>query len=93
MGHTINIGHGKGVTIADLVEKLMDLTSISKPIVTDEQRVRPKDSEVFELICDNSLAKELMEWEPQVSLNDGLNECVEFVTDNLNLFKIGKYEV
>jgi len=93
LGQTINIGHGKGTTIGCLVEKLMLLTSITKPIITDEQRVRPKDSEVFELICDNSLAKELMGWEPQVSLNDGLNECVEFVKANFSLFKVGKYEV
>lgn len=93
IGKVVNVGHGKGTTIGDLLEKLSSIMSIDKPLITDEQRIRPKDSEVFELICDYSRAKELMGWEPQVSLNDGLSRCVAFIKANLDFYKIGRYEV
>jgi NAD dependent epimerase/dehydratase len=93
LGEVVNVGHGKGTTIGDLAEKLMDILSVEIPVITDEQRIRPKDSEVLELICDNSRAKDLMDWEPEVSLVEGLGECIDFIKANLEFFKIGQYEV
>ncbi|MDH5523644.1 MAG: GDP-mannose 4,6-dehydratase [Desulfobulbaceae bacterium] len=93
LGKVINVGHGKGTTIGDLVSVLMEIMAVDKPIVTDQKRFRPKDSEVFELICDNALAKELINWSPMVSLREGLGYCVDFVEKNLNFYNSGKYEV
>ncbi len=93
VGKIINVGHGKGTTIGDLVKVLMEIMAIEKPIIVDQKRIRPKDSEVFELICANSLAKELINWSPQVSLRDGLSQCVEFVENHLDFFNPGHYEV
>ncbi len=44
--------------------------------ITDEQRLRPKDSEVFRLKGDNRLLKELTGWQPEYSLEQGLNEII-----------------
>ena len=93
VGKVINVGHGKGIAIGDLVRILMKIMNVEKSIVADKERIRPKDSEVFELVCDNSRAKELMGWSPKVSLREGLGRCVEFVEANAHLYKSGRYEV
>jgi GDP-D-mannose dehydratase len=36
--------------------------------ITDKQRLRPKDSEVFRLKGDNTWIKELTGWQPDYSL-------------------------
>jgi len=93
LGKVINIGHGKGTTIGELSELIMNIIGVERGIVTDKARVRPKDSEVFELICDRSLAKEVLGWEPKVSLRKGLEHCIEFIDSNPGFYKVGKYEV
>lgn len=36
--------------------------------ITDEQRLRPKDSEVFRLLGNNSLIKSLTGWQPEYTI-------------------------
>ena len=43
-------------------------------IVKDKDRIRPEKSEVFRLVCDNSLIKELTDYKPQVSIEEGLKK-------------------
>jgi nucleoside-diphosphate-sugar epimerase len=56
-------------------------------IVLEEARVRPETSEVMELICDNRKARELLGWEPRVSLTAGLEQTIRFIRDNLARYK------
>ena len=65
----------------------MKLTGIEKDIYCEESRVRPKNSEVFHLISNNDKAKDLIGWEPEISLEDGLSETIEFVKKNIDLLK------
>ena len=46
---------------------ILEICGSKVTIVADNNRVRPEKSEVMELICDNSLARELMGWEPKYS--------------------------
>ena len=94
LGVVTNVGHGKGVTIGDLAQKILDLCGRGDmPIVTDQQRIRPGKSEVFELICANAKAKERCGWEPQWSLEDGLKETIEYVRDHLDQYRPKEYAV
>ena len=43
------------------------------------------------LICDNAKAKDVLGWEPSVSLRDGLARCAEFVSEHLDLYKPDEY--
>jgi len=92
-GQVTNVGAGKGITIGDLAEKILDLMGVKKKIVADDQRVRPKNSEVMELICANDRAKELASWQPQYTLEDGLKETIEFVKAHPDLYKPDIYNV
>ncbi len=87
VGETINVGSGKGITIGELAETILSLMKSEKPIVQDRKRIRPDKSEVYTLICDNAKAKTLIDWEPRYSLTKGLQETIEFVSENLNFYK------
>jgi NAD dependent epimerase/dehydratase len=93
VGEVINIGTGSGVTIGELAERVLSLLDMKKPIVVAEERVRPERSEVFKLICNNSKAQQLLNWQPQVSLNDGLRSVIDWVRANQDSFKADIYNV
>lgn len=93
IGETINIGFGKGITIGELGKTILSLMGGEKPIVQDTNRFRPDRSEVYTLICDNQKAQKLIGWKPQYSLREGLSETIQFISKNLNLFKLGIYAI
>jgi NAD dependent epimerase/dehydratase len=87
VGETINAGAGKGIPIGELARLILSLIGVDLPVVLDEARVRPENSEVFHLICDNHIAGELLEWRPAHSLTEGLKKTISFIETNLRLFK------
>lgn len=87
IGQVINIGRGKGVTVNELASMILEICDSDARIVTRKERVRPDKSEVMELVCDNSKARELIGWKPRYSLRQGLEETVEWIERNLNLYK------
>ena len=93
VGELVNIGNGKGITIGELATKIIGLIDKKIPLIHDKSRMRPENSEVFKLICNNAKAKELMGWTPQHSLEDGLKATIEFVRNNLALFKTDHYVI
>lgn len=93
IGQVTNVGYGKGITIGELAQTILSLMQVDKPIVTDDRRVRPSNSEVFTLICNNTKASEIAGWQPQYSLARGLQATIDFVQQHLNLFKTDEYSV
>lgn len=93
MGEEINLGSGKGVTIRELANRLMTITGRQVPIESDPKRIRPPESEVWELICDNSKARNLLGWQPSISLDEGLGHVVEFLRDNIDMSNSCEYGV
>lgn len=93
IGQVTNVGYGKGITIGELAQTILSLMGVDKPIVADETRVRPSASEVYTLICNNAKASEIANWQPQYSLEQGLQATIEFVQANLNFFKTDQYIV
>lgn len=92
VGQVTNIGNGKGITVGELAVLIAEIAG--RPdvrIVTDTDRIRPEDSEVFELVADATMAKKRCGWEPRVSLRDGLARVVEYVGNNLKLFDVDRY--
>jgi NAD dependent epimerase/dehydratase len=92
-GQVINIGSGTAVTIGKTAEQIIELIGKEACIEVDRNRVRPERSEVLELLCDNSRAKELLGWEPRIAFRDGLQRVIEFIDGNLGLYKPDIYSV
>jgi len=83
IGEVINIGSGKAVSIGEVVETIKSILNKNFEIETDPNKIRPEKSEVKLLICDNKKAKEIIGWEPNVSLKEGLNEVINYIRKNL----------
>lgn len=93
IGKTINIGSGYGVTIGELAEKIREIVNPEATICCDQNRVRPDGSEVKKLICDNSLADQLMGWKPSVTLEEGLALTISWIREHIELYKLNQYTV
>jgi NAD dependent epimerase/dehydratase len=92
-GRATNFGNGAGITIGDLAKKILTRVGREPVVETDEQRVRPDKSEVQKLICENSVAANLLNWTPQVSLDDGIDRTIEYVRTHLDDYKVDRYAV
>ena len=90
-GKAINLGTGNSYSIRETVNIIAKTLNSEKEIVEDRDRKRPKNSEVYELLSQNSLAKEMFNWAPKVSFSDGLKSTIDFVSDNLEYFKTSTY--
>tara|TARA_B100000035_G_scaffold314981_1_gene333295 strand:- start:1866 stop:2849 length:984 start_codon:yes stop_codon:yes gene_type:complete len=95
IGEVINIGTNSEISINDLVELIANVMNVKIRIKTDEQRVRPKDSEVERLVCDNSKLINNTNWSPSYSIEKGIKEVIEWmkVSSNLNKYKTKQYNV
>jgi NAD dependent epimerase/dehydratase len=87
IGKVTNIGAGKGISIGDLAEQILGLMGVDKPISSDAQRIRPEQSEVLELLCDNSRALADIGWQPTVSLREGLLETIDFIEEFIDQYR------
>lgn len=93
IGQVINIGSGKEISVGDLALKIFKLIGKDVRILSDEHRVRPKNSEVERLCADNSKALELTGWRPAYTLDEGLMETIDWIKDNMQYFKSDIYNI
>jgi len=91
VGETINIGSNFEISILDLAEKILSLCGRDAAIITEPLRQRPEKSEVARLWCDNALARNVLGWSPQTSLDDGLKATIEWISENIGMYKPGIY--
>ncbi len=92
-GQTINLGTGTTASIGDFATSILKLMNSAKPIVQDQKRLRPAESEVLKLVSDNSKAKRLLGWTPITPVEDGLKRTISFVEQNLALYRPAEYTV
>lgn len=92
-GETINLGSSKEISVGDLARKIFALLGKSPNIQCEDERKRPAKSEVERLLADNTKAKELLGWEPRITLNQGLLQTIEWVKNNPAFFQTDRYHV
>lgn len=93
IGKEINIATGQEISIGQIAEELIRQINPKAKIVCDEERLRPKKSEVNRLLGDNSRILALTDWKPQYTLQKGLEETIEFFRDNLERYKVDIYNI
>ena len=77
-GQAYNAGSQRAIMIGDLIEVIVELTSSRKPVVQDEKRLRPTNSEVRALLADCTRFVRTTGWSPQVTLQEGLEQTVNW---------------
>lgn len=85
VGQIINLGSGEEVSIRDLALRIAKLMDVTIEFKTDTSRLRPASAEVDRLLADNRMAERLLNWSPSVSLDDGLQQTIDWFADEHSL--------
>jgi dTDP-glucose 4,6-dehydratase len=93
IGQTFNLGSGSEISIGDLAQLVARL--IGKPIQVESQteRMRPSGSEVERLLANNTLARNILGWEPKVTLEDGLQRTIDWAQQHLARYRHSVYSI
>lgn len=93
IGEVINIGSGTEISIGNLVSTIMKIAGREIPIISDKKRLRPEKSEVDRLCADNTKAKKILGWQPKYKLTEGLIKTIEWMEENLEIYRPCKYTI
>jgi dTDP-glucose 4,6-dehydratase len=85
----VNFGSNFEIAVGDTARLIAEVMGVDIEIDTDEQRLRPVNSEVERLWADNSKARALFGWSPEYGdregLKRGLAETAEWFSNPENL--------
>lgn len=99
LGEVVNFGSNFEISIGDIVTLISEVMGAEIVITTDEQRLRPVNSEVERLWADNRKALALFNWSPSHAGRDGLRRGLEKTVtwfseeDNLARYKADTYNM
>jgi NAD dependent epimerase/dehydratase len=95
IGKEINICSNFEISMAETLNLIKEIMQSEVKFITDEQRFRPENSEVFRLLGDNRLIKELAGFIPKYDIRKGLEITCEWFKkiENLRKYKTGIYNV
>jgi len=79
-GEVINVGSGQPVSIHQMIERVKEKVGSGVP---EFGRVPYRQGENMALYADISKSKEILMWEPKVTLDAGLDKTIQWVTDQL----------
>lgn len=74
ISHPVNIGNPQEFTVLELAEMVIYLTKSKSKVVL---RPLPKDDPA-QRKPDITMAKSILQWEPKISLNEGLNKTIDY---------------
>jgi nucleoside-diphosphate-sugar epimerase len=87
IGQTINLGTGEERPIKDVVLKVLEL--MGNPVRPLVGALAYRPGEIWRLYSDSSKARELLGWQPQVNLEDGLRKTIAWYAEK---FKTGAFD-
>lgn len=92
-GEVTNIGMNKEMSIGDLAVKIIDMLALDISITEDTTRVRPENSEVEQLRCNNEKLLKNTDWHPDYNLEEGLLETIDWFKNSSHIYKSELYNV
>ena len=94
-GEVTNIGMKTEISIGELTKLIAKTMNVEVAIKSSAERIRPENSEVERLFCDNAKLLKHTSWKPNYTLEQGIGEVIEWMEkpENLNYFKSDKYNV
>jgi NAD dependent epimerase/dehydratase len=95
IGNVVNVGSDYEISVKDTLDKIKKIMFSDIEVLSDEERIRPKNSEVFRLWCDNTKIKKLTGFKPDFTIDQGLQLTIDWFTkpENLKKYKAGIYNV
>jgi len=92
-GKVVNVGSNNEHKIEDVAKKIISKINPEAKIFSDKSRVRPENSEVDRLVCDNKLILNKTNWKPSVSFDKGLDLTIDWFKNFKNLFTHDIYHI
>lgn len=93
IGEEINIATQREISIGDLAQEIIRQINPNAKIVCDEQRLRPEKSEVNRLLGSNEKIKSLTGWTPKYTFEEGIQETIAWLQNNMENYKADIYNV
>jgi len=99
LGEVINLGTGYSYSVKEIVQMIEKITNIKIVVIQDKKRIRPKKSEVTNLLSNNKKARKLMGWKLTYGGKDGfkkaLKNTIEWFSNpkNLRYYNVKKYTI
>lgn len=93
VGEVTNIGMNEEIAVGDLVKLIAELMECDVAVTSDTERVRPDESEVMRLRCDNSKLLAHTAWKPRYQLRSGLSETITWFKSYRSHYKPEIYNV
>lgn len=99
LGEMVNFGSNYEISVGDTVRLIAEVMNADVEIATDEDRLRPVNSEVERLWASNEKAHKLFSWQPAYpgidGLRRGLAKTTDWFTDPANLahYKADRYNI
>jgi len=88
-----NIGMNSEISIGDLANLIGQIMDIKLTIKSSEERIRPENSEVERLVCNNKKLVNGSSWKPKYDLKNGLVETINWFKNNSVSQKSDLYHV
>ncbi len=93
IGEVINLGSNFEISIKDTVNLIAECMEVSIEFLTDENRIRPENSEVERLWADIEKANAVLNWQPQYNGKEGFKKGIfETIAWFRNLENLTKYK-
>jgi len=90
-GEVTNIGSGREISVRDLALEIARICGTEVDFAAENERMRPDGSEVERLLCDNAKITKNTNWQPQYSLTQGLTETINWMKNNMSIYKPDLY--
>ena len=99
VGEAINLGTGSEFSIRETIQMISEVMNTPVEIEQDQERIRPKNSEVERLLACNKKAEKLLEWKPEYVGREGFKKALKETSEwfvkpeNLNTYKANIYNI
>ena len=93
IGDIVNIGSNNEISVLDLFEKISSILNSNIDLIQDDKRIRPQNSEVDQLVCDNSKILKNSNWKPKINFEEGLVKTIDWLKNSKLSTKSDLYHV
>ncbi len=93
IGKEVNIATGQEISIGELAQKLIALIRPEAKIICEDQRLRPKNSEVERLLGSNALLYDLTGFRPLTTIDEGLKLTADWIQGHMGIYKTSRYTI
>ncbi len=85
VGQIMNIGSGEEISIKELIMKIHKWTESKSKLEIGALPYRP--TEIWRMCADNTKAKQMLNWKPRISFEEGLKKTIRWYKQYLEAFK------